>query len=186
MYILFLAVPRAALLELLCSGINFPLWWSHNAGLNPALSPCHSQNIPQCSWGNIRNLNIWADSLPGQLNISLLQKFEGEWGQFGLGSPWLPVVTEVKNGDYCHPEKRLSYILLRNCHKCIGRRHCWLQELVMWQVPVPMLLHITWFLLMFPAIATVFMCEKRESTHCTHTGVLDSAMPRCLQMLSIA
>lgn len=103
MHILFLAVPSAAPLELLCSGINFPLWWSHNAGLNPAPSPCHSQNIPQCSWDNIRNLNIWANSLPGQLNISLLQKFVGEWGQFGLGSPWLAVVTEVKNGDYCHP-----------------------------------------------------------------------------------
>lgn len=25
--------------QLHCSGINFPLWWSHNAGLNPILSP---------------------------------------------------------------------------------------------------------------------------------------------------
>lgn len=103
MHILFLAVSSAASLELLCSEINFPLWWSHNAGLNPALSPCHNQNIPQCSWDNIRNLNIWAGFFPGQLNIGLLQKFEGVCGQFGLGSPWLSTVTEVKNGDYCHP-----------------------------------------------------------------------------------
>lgn len=64
MHILFLAVPSAASLGLLCSGINFPLWWWHNAGLNPALSPCHDQAIPQCSWDNIRNLNIWADFFP--------------------------------------------------------------------------------------------------------------------------
>lgn len=70
MHILFLPVRSAASLELLCSGINFPLWWSHNAGFNPALSPCHSWNIPQCSWDNIRNLDIWADFFPGQLNIS--------------------------------------------------------------------------------------------------------------------
>lgn len=102
MHILFLAVPKAASLELLCSGINFPLWWLHNAGLNAALVLAtvrifhNDLGITSKIWTfeQIFSLANW---------ISVCCRDLEKTGQFDLGSPCLSTVAEIKNGDYCHP-----------------------------------------------------------------------------------
>lgn len=59
---------------------------------------------------------------------------------------------------------------LRNLHKWIGRRHCWLQKLLMWQDLFLVLLHITWLFVHVPCyINHGHVWEVRESTPCTHT-----------------
>lgn len=185
-HILFLAVPGAASLELLCSGINFPLWWLHNAGLNAALSPCHSQNIPQWSWDNIRNLNIWADFFPGQLNISLLQKFGEDW------TVWPRISLTV---NCCRDQEWRLLSSLKMSVLCSSEEP---PQVDWWEtrqasdtcdVTDPISYTTAHHLALCSCSLLYKQCScvrsKRESTHCSRIGALNSAIPGYLQILSI-
>lgn len=80
-------------------------------------------------------------------------------------------------------------MFLCKSYKWIGRRHCWLQKLVLWQVPFPLLLHISWLFVHVPwYINNVHMWEVRGKAHTAHTqGCWTLPIPsvyRCYPLLN--